>query len=936
MINAFYQNVRGLKSKLSTWRNNLTVLEHHLVAASETFLNGSVEDSELICSDWSIVRRDRATPCGGVLLAARAPIVLLRRRDLETDSGEDLWASFKWRGLSLYVCVVYIKPSANDSEYMEWFTKVESFVNLLKGSVLILGDINMNSASVNILNYYSYFLSFCCLTDKNVVTNSHGGMLDVVLVQESEGTREVYVSATEGLVPPDTYHPPLDIEVGTDTAHYSDTIYPSNIDPARDWNFGKCDYELLFSLLSQQQWCDVLDASDVDSASQNFYDVIYNMFNQCMPKKRRMNAQGRRFPVWFTRDIIQDTRRKVKLHRDWKRLKTGDSYRLFSDLRSDLKSRVTLAYNSYMQRIESNLKVDPRKFWQHITSLRLKGGFEPNVSYKGTKFSGAEAAEAFADFFSSIFLPDIPLLNTETLHKGSGNSNYVNIGAITCDDVVAGINKLKLNSSIGPDNIPPLIVKSAKKLLCEPLCAIFNLALKSGVYPSHWKLSRVTPIPKSLNKTMVEEYRPIAILSSPAKIFESIVHKHIYAQVKAYLCNEQHGFRAKRSVDTNLLTLVDFISTKLDRKSQVDVLYFDFRKAFDRVNNDTLLAKLSDIGFAPNLLRLLADYLRDRQQFVRLGLYESRPYHTRSGVSQGSILGPLLFLLMVNDLPSVLNHARSLLYADDLKLYMEIKSEDDCRALQRDVDAIFEWSVKNRMEFNSSKCYAMTFGRMRRPICFEYKLNNFTIEKTTVMKDLGVTFDHKLTFHGHMMLLAKESFRRLGFVLRNVRDFKNTKVIKLLYGALVRSKLETSACIWNPYESTYSLLLEKVQKAFLRYLYKRLYGYYPFMYPTMFLLGTLGYNSLEVRRANDQVKVACKILHDKIDAPDLHNELSRFFTPNNYLRARRHALFAVPLCRTVARAKSPIPRTLAALNALLDSNPDCDLFADEWMKLLFK
>lgn len=289
---------------------------------------------------------------------------------------------------------------------------------------------------------------------------------------------------------------------------------------------------------------------------------------------------------------------------------------------------------------------------------------------------------------------------------------------------------------------------------------------------------------------------------------------------------------------------------------------------------------------------------------------------------------------MVNDLPHVLLHAKCLLYADDLKLYLEINSERDSLALQQDINAIYKWSVDNKMEFNSSKCFAMTFGRMRHPVNFEYHLNNNTITKSTAMKDLGVTFDRKLTFHDHMAMVAKQSYQRLGFVLRNCRDFHTAHAFKIIFNALVRSKLETSSCVWNPHESTYALLLEKVQKAFLRYLYKQNHGYYPYLYPTKFLLGCLGYNSLEVRRARDQLTIACKTLRGAIDAPDLLGMLARFFVPDNYCRGRKHRLFAVPPCRTVARAKSPIPRTLVALNDLLDSNPTSDLFADGWTKIL--
>lgn len=196
----------------------------------------------------------------------------------------------------------------------------------------------------------------------------------------------------------------------------------------------------------------------------------------------------------------------------------------------------------------------------------------------------------------------------------------------------------------------------------------------------------------------------IAILSSLAKLFESVLHANISKQIEPYLNDAQHAFRRGRSVNTNLLTLVDYIAAKLDSSTKVDVVYLDIRKAFDQIDNDVLLNKFNAFGFSPKLLKLFADYLRDRRQCVRLGCYNSLAYHTRSGVSQGSSIGPLLFIMMVDDLAKHLEFAKCLLYADDLKLYVEIHSIDDCLALQRDLNAIHIWSEVNLLHLNVNKC----------------------------------------------------------------------------------------------------------------------------------------------------------------------------------------------------------------------------------------
>ncbi|CAG9133473.1 unnamed protein product [Plutella xylostella] len=308
--------------------------------------------------------------------------------------------------------------------------------------------------------------------------------------------------------------------------------------------------------------------------------------------------------------------------------------------------------------------------------------------------------------------------------------------------------------------------------------------------------------------------------------------------------------------------------------------------------------------FAP----LCSDYLRDRQQFVRHGCYVSEPYHTRSGVSQGSILGPLFFILMINDLESQLHNSSCLLYADDLKLSMRVRGEADCALLQQDLDAVHQWSLDNKLLFNTSKCAVMSYTRAKNPVEANYRIGADVILRVYTITDLGVTFDTKLTFHDHVKALTANCFRRLGFVIRNAKDFSQSCVIQLLYSALVRSKVESSSVVWSPHESTYTLMIEKVQKAFLRFLYKKKCGYYPYLYPTSFLLGMLGFNSLEVRRDLNLAIMACRTLRGETECPHMVGEVCCLFAPNKYLRGRSHRLLAVGAARSVARQQSPLIR----------------------------
>ncbi|KAI5644437.1 hypothetical protein NE865_00240 [Phthorimaea operculella] len=169
--------------------------------------------------------------------------------------------------------------------------------------------------------------------------------------------------------------------------------------------------------------------------------------------------------------------------------------------------------------------------------------------------------------------------------------------------------------------------------------------------------------------------------------------------------------------------------------------------------------------------------------------------------------------------------------------------------------------------------------------------------------------------------------------MRNSKDFQNPNVVKLLYTSLVRSKLESASVVWSPHEDTYILLLEKVQKAFLRYLYKIKYGYYPFLYPTKFILGMLEINSLEVRRNFEKLCTACQLLRGESDCPELISRECTLNVPDRYLRGRSHRLLAEESARTEAHRASPLVSARTQLNQLLSVAPDCDLFADQWTKL---
>ena len=237
----------------------------------------------------------------------------------------------------------------------------------------------------------------------------------------------------------------------------------------------------------------------------------------------------------------------------------------------------------------------------------------------------------------------------------------------------------------GPDGIPSFLIKDCASVLAKPLLILFNLALNSNTFPELWKNSKIIPVFKKDNRTDIKNYRPITIINNFSKAFEFALYEELHIHIDAQICSNQHGFVAGRLTISNLVCVTQFISEMLGGNGQVDVIYTDFSKAFDRLDHGILLRKFSDFGFNRDLVQFCSSYLKCRNQYVQYRGEKSESIICTSGVPQGSVLGPLFFILFINDIVLGVN-CYCLLYAGDLKLYLAIKNESDCLLLQADLD----------------------------------------------------------------------------------------------------------------------------------------------------------------------------------------------------------------------------------------------------------
>jgi hypothetical protein len=375
--------------------------------------------------------------------------------------------------------------------------------------------------------------------------------------------------------------------------------------------------------------------------------------------------------------------------------------------------------------------------------------------------------------------------------------------------VLRKLSELNVSKSMGPDSLHPKLLFELKLELVKPLTRLFNLSIESGKIPHDWKDANVTPIFKKGGRDKPENYRPISLTSIVGKLLESIVKDFLVEHLDKFkLINDsQHGFRKGRSCLTNLLDFMETVTKKLDEGDSVDLVYLDFSKAFDKVPYVRLLNKLKSHGILGSTLTWITEWLNDRRQRVSVNKHFSGWSEVSSGVPQGSVLGPVLFLIYINDLDLDLVSKLGK-FADDSKLCKNISTDRDAETLQHDLDNLHKWSQNWLMQFNVDKCSVIHLGHGNKK--FTYKLGDHVLKSSEQERDLGVIVNSSGKVSEQCNVAVKNANSMLGIIRRHIKC-KNKDILVRLYKSLVRPRLEFCVQAWCPYLRKDIDLMERVQ-----------------------------------------------------------------------------------------------------------------------------
>ena len=932
----YYQNVRGLRTKTTEFFLSVQSDCSDIYCLTETWLNDSINDCELFPSSYTVIRSDNLSSLsgksrGGGVLIAHSHVASLINEPIHfnTPLTDAIFTNLLCRNSKILICVVYISPASPLSEYTKFFDFVNDvLINTLHHKFVLCGDFNIpnfQSSQDKISKLYTNFISLNLLTQYNRIFNKYFKILDLVMCN----TEVVVERHFNPLVSEDAYHPVLT---------WSLDILSSKLDKPRvqrsslSYDYSKANFYSLYNDLSNSSFAEVLNETNVDTATNLFYQVIYSVMDCSIPRKQQ--SFDPKYPNWYTSRLIKKIKLKNKIYKKLKSKKGKNITRglslldqKFKTLRKEVKFELNSAYQKHAHATEQLIKTDPKRIWRFTNDrLNRKPSFPNEIIFDNKCYDDSqEIATKFANYFESVFVDDnFQSLNNSLCFKSSNKvSQCLSYQPITEEEIRLAIQKLKPSKCCGADQIPAFIVKGCVDTIVKPLLHIYNLCLQFSTFPSIWKVSKVIPLFKKGDRRLGKNYRPISLINTFSKIIESILHDRIYFLVRTSLSKFQHGFMRGRSTVTNLSVFTNYVYKNLSSNVQVDSVYFDFQTAFDKVDHDLLCLKLAKMNIPPYLVLLLQSYLKNRFQFVNFNGFSSQRYRIGSGVPQGSNLGPILFNIFINDVVDVIKTSNILLYADDMKLFYRIGDLSDCTLLQNDITAIERWSIRNKMSFNTEKCVVVSFYKTAHKISSNYHLNDVFLKNNSNVKDMGINFDSQLTFKEHINAMVNCSLKSLGGIIRISRHFREISTLKLLYNALVRSKLEYCSIIWNPILDGSSDQIERVQKRFLRFLYLKENGTYPHYFNNFIRSRDLQLQfdllSLKLRRKVADALFIFKLLNSVIDSSCLLNELSFKVQPVN---TRNVTCFQLPRMKNNHSKSSPVNRLMHLFNTLpVDADP---------------
>ena len=832
------------------------------VLGTETKLSSDFNTAELSLPNFKVFRKDRNIRGGGVLIAVRNTFTSI---EIDTDETcELLWVKVqdvrrKFK-TTIFGCF-YNPPPSKDASITNFIKSTKEIKSQYPSSNMYIGgDLNLKDIdweNLKVCDNGEHKSSCNLLLDglqstslEQIVHKPTRGssILDLFITDKPDSVTSV------DIIPGISDHEIVECNISTH-------IQPNHKQPRTIYRYDRVDMDGVKRDTQMFRDCYLNGNQSQRSVNEN-YDLIKKHLSQILvnnvPSKR---ISGRHTNPWVTDKI----RRLINQRRNmYNKIKSqGEKPRenkKYLDFDKFVKNSIDEGYVDFINKM-FDTNVDPlesrKRFYKFCKAQRTdQFGIPPLKNENEIVTESIEKANLLNNHLSNAFtrenLSNIP---------NKGNSPYPKMPnfTITTNGVAKLLSSLNPSKATGPDCIPGRLLKLLSEEIAPVIASFFQQSLKTGTVPDDFRKAIVTPIFKKGRRCDPGNYRPISLTCILCKCLEHIVTRNVMTHLESngILSNLQHGFRTHRSCETQLLLTTFDFAKALNQKKQTDAILLDFTKAFDRVAHQRLLHKLAYYGVTGHSLAWIKSFLSERKQSVVLDGVASAEIDVLSGVPQGTVLGPVLFLCFINDISDGIS-SNIKLFADDALLYRTVETHEDTAKLQKDLTHLETWAKDWQMEFNAKKCFVLNITKKRRVYSHKYKLNNTELEIVHDHPYLGINIDDKLNWNAHVNKVCSKATRSLNFIKRNLKHCPQA-TRELSYFTYVRPQLEYATSVWNPSTVCNINALEKVNRCGARFVCN---NYRQQASPTV-MMKKLHWNNLQERRHINDLTQMHKISHCK-------------------------------------------------------------------------
>ena len=824
-------NVRSLSKhfdELQILLNHQSESKHSfsVIGLTETWLTSNI-NLPFAIHGYDLIVNNRFKKTGGgvaLYLSDCFKFTVLDEITLMNDFIESLFVEITVpNSKNIIVGIIYRPPNSNSNDFLTSLTSLLSNTLFVNKDAYVMGDFNFDllkhSTNNSSLEFLESFLSSSFLplvTKPTRVSNHSATLLDNIFCNSLPLPESLIILSDI------TDHYPIMSFIHLQ--HSQNKTYPI---PARR----RATPENLASLgasLDKLDWSSVYNTEDVDLALDNFTNIFKKHLDDHIPKKndKRVNYKTSPRLPWISKSLLRSINRKNRLYYKYKMKKSENSKMKYTSYKNTLTKALRAEKKKYYAIQLEQYKHDMKNTWKVIKQAMNLSKKKSNITKIRLKNKNIEDPKEIANVFNSYFstigenlAKNIPSSNKHfSRFLGQPNANSIYFSPTTKYEVTDIVTSLNNKQSAGHDDISNFILKRIISSIADPLTHIFNRSILSGTFPKQMKIAKIIPLFKKGDDLDTGNYRPISLLSSLSKILERLIFTRVtkFLNTHNIFANSQFGFRQKHSTIHALLNFIDKTAHAIDNHSHLIGIFLDFSKAFDTINHDILLHKLSHYGIRGIALEWFRNYLQDRKQYVSLNDHCSNMKDINCGVPQGSILGPLLFIIYINDFHRSSDILSFILFADDSNVFFSNKNPHTLiQTINTELNKLTQWIRANKLSLNLQKTKYMIFSNTIDTLPSDIIFDDTPLECVSEIKFLGVTVDNKLSWKPHVLNICKTISRNIG-IINKLKNFLPLSSLLMLYSSLILPILNYGILAWG---NTHNSSLDKIctlQKKSLR------------------------------------------------------------------------------------------------------------------------